>query len=78
MSPSHTQVSLHRCPYYRTAEQDLWGRLLDVSSPAETKYWSSLANVAVDSSTCDSTFVQVGMWQMTRLHQLVSAMPWLQ
>lgn len=56
---THTWVLLYRCPYYRTAEQELWGRLLDVSSPEETKYWSSLANVAVDSSTCDSTFVQV-------------------
>jgi hypothetical protein len=59
----------YRCPYYRTAEQDLWGRLLDVSSPVETKYWSNLANVAVDSSNCDSTFVQVSTWQLQRTWQ---------
>lgn len=58
-------IVLHRCPYYRTAEQNLYGRLLSVSSDTDTKYWSALAGATLDISQCDSGFVQVtpAAWQ---------------
>lgn len=58
--PQHVLLTvLHRCPYYRTAEQNLYGRLLTVDSDTNTKYWSDLAGATVDMSQCDSGFIQV-------------------
>lgn len=48
-----------RCPYYRTAEQGLWGKIPSVSSPADVDYWSKLSGATFDSAKCDSSFLQV-------------------
>lgn len=48
-----------RCPYYRTAEQGLWGSLPSVSSDTDADYWTDLASATLNKDKCDSSFLQV-------------------
>lgn len=52
-----------RCPYYLTAEQDLYGRLPDVGSPTETEYWVDLEDVQMDKAQCSNDFMSVSSSQ---------------
>jgi choline transporter-like protein 2/4/5 len=54
-----TNDTQYVCPYYRTADQDLWTRLPADVSPTETAYWSDLANVQMDKAQCSNDFVSV-------------------
>lgn len=55
-----TNGTQYVCPYYRTADQDLWTRLPDVP-PTETAYWSDLADVQMDKAQCSNDFVSVSL-----------------
>jgi hypothetical protein len=57
-----------RCPYYLTAEQDLYGRLPDVESPSETAYWIDLEDVQMDKAQCSNDFMSVSSSQCMRQH----------
>jgi len=55
----------HSCPYYRMAEQGLYGKLTDVQ-PVSTDYWSKLSTASLAS--CDGSILQVQ--QAIQSHQL--------
>jgi hypothetical protein len=57
-----------RCPYYLTAEHDLYGRLPDVESPSETEYWIDLEDVQMDKAQCSNDFMSVSSTQRMRQH----------
>lgn len=52
-----TNNQQYKCPYYRLAEQGLWGELPAVSLPSADEYWDQLPTATLD--TCDSSFLQV-------------------
>lgn len=59
----------HSCPYYRMAEQGLYGKLTDVQ-PVNTDYWSKLSTASLAS--CDGSILQVQ--QAIQSHQLHSTL----
>lgn len=56
-----TNASQYRCPYARTAEGGLWGKLPAAVAPTEVAYWGDLSSVTLDSAACNGTFLQVGV-----------------
>lgn len=58
-----TNDTQYVCPYYRTADQDLWTRLPADVPPTETAYWSDLADVQIDKAQCSNDFVSVSCGQ---------------
>jgi hypothetical protein len=57
MLSTNAALVLCRCPYYRFAEEGLYGKLSSVNSSAAVDYWDQLSTAQLDS--CDASFLQV-------------------